>query len=107
MPTFVTVLAVASYATAAALLAALISCVLRRWRLAATLSRATVRAGCAIGLISAAGFVLLPLLAHDASTKATVLSQGISEFMNCAAMGLAASLLGAPLWAISRSRVRR
>jgi hypothetical protein len=107
MSTFVTLLALASYGTVAALLAALVAGVLHRWRLAATLSRAVVLAGGAIGLASVAALVLAPLAPHDPSMKAVVLSRGVSEFMNCAAIAVAAALLAAPLWAISRRRLRR
>ena len=58
--------------------------------------------------MSTVGFIVLPGAGGDASgpTKATVLSEGISEVMNCGALAYVASILGAIIWNLAAWRIR-
>ena len=96
-----------SYGALTALLAALIACGVRRWQLSSALSGAVLLGGPVIFLANVAVSMILPLAAsNDPSTKAIVMSQGISEVMNCSGIALVASLVGAPIWSVSRRRLR-
>jgi hypothetical protein len=107
MSTFTTILAVVSYAAAAALLAALLACGLRRWRLAVTLSRAVSMAGLILVVLVFAGVFVVRGISTgltDPSRKAVLLSQGISETISCGALGVMAALPAAIVWAFARRR---
>jgi len=102
----VTILALLSYSTVAALVVALIACGIRRWHVAAAASRAVVLSGPVILLAIVAASVVIPMQTADPSMKAVVLSLGISEALNCGGIALAAAVLGAPVWAVARARAR-
>jgi len=102
----VTILALLSYSTAAALVVALVACVVRRWQVAAAVSRAVVLSGPVILGASVAVSVVIPMQTADPSMKAVIMSLGLSEALNCGGIALGAAVLGAPVWAVSRGRAR-
>ena len=106
MNSFVTVLCLVAWGCVAALIAAIAACALRRWHFAARVSRAIVIAGPILLLVSVLASIGLPLRADDPSMKTVVLSQGISEVMNCGGLVVVAALLGAVVWGVARRRLR-
>jgi hypothetical protein len=92
----------------AAMAAAGVACGLRRWRLAVRLARAVVLTSPVVLILMVVAFIVLPMRtkAGDPSMTATMLSQGISEVMNCGVLAVAAALPAAGIWVLARSRVR-
>ena len=106
---FVPVLSVVACGSIVALIVAIAACGLRRWKFAARVSRAVALAGPVLFLVSAIAFMVLPARAggwDDRATKATVLSEGVSELMNTGGLALAAALPGALVWGLARWRLR-
>lgn len=102
-----TVLAVASYAGAAALLVALVAFILRRWRLAASLAGAAAVEELIVCLLLAAATAIHLREAYDGvdpSLKATMLSAGISEAVNCGLIPIPVAAIGAVVWWVARRR---
>ena len=99
----------AVWASVAAMVTAGVACGLRRWQLAARLARAVVLASPILIIAFVVAFVVIPpsRQAIDPSMKATTLSQGISEVMNCSVLVLAAALPAWGMWSFARSRVNR
>jgi hypothetical protein len=110
-----------SYVDLGAFIVALVAAGLRRWRLAANISRIVALVGLSVFVLIATTVVLmftapavvlavLPLetqgAAVDPSQKARVLAETISEMMNCAAFAGVVAVLGFILWAIARWRLR-
>jgi len=109
MEPVVTVLSLIACGSILALIAAVAACALRRWQVATRISRAIVLAGPVVLLASVLAFMVLPLRARgwdDPSTKAIVLSQGVSEVMNTGGLACAAALLGALVSGTARWRLR-
>jgi hypothetical protein len=87
--------------------AALVAFGLRRWHLAAALGRtATIAAPVLFAAASVVGFVVAERSGVDPTMKATALSKGISEILNCAAFTLVATFPGAIIWRAARRRAR-
>jgi hypothetical protein len=108
-PAFATILSVISWGAVVALVAAVVAAGLRRWRVAAAVSRAVVVLGPLVLLASLADFVVLPLVADaetQAAMRATVLSLGVSEAAGCAVPAVAAIIPAGVVWAVARRRVR-
>ena len=97
------ILAVLAYVAAAAAVVALIACAVRRWQLAASVSRVVVFGGASIALASAAVSIVVPL--SGMSDAFAVLSRGMPEVMQTGGVALAASLLAIPVRAVARSRI--
>jgi hypothetical protein len=91
------------------MLAAGIACALRRWVLALRLARAVVLASPVLLVTIVVVFMVLPPKAQpfDPSMKAAMLSQGISEVMNCGVVVLAAAFPASFIWSFARSRISR
>jgi len=108
MVSFETVLSVAVWGSVVAVIVAAVACVLGRWHFAARLARAITFAGPVLLALNVLVFVVVPLGLHggEPSVKATVLSQGISEAMNCGGLAVAAAILAAGTWALARWRLR-
>jgi hypothetical protein len=100
-------LSLAVWINAAAVAAAAVACGLGRWRLAAGLGRAVTLAS-GVLLLVVAGFVVRPVrpLPSDSSLKATMLSKGASEALNCRVLAIGAALTGVGIWAVARARLR-
>jgi hypothetical protein len=99
------IIAVLSYAAVCAVAAALVACALRRWRLAARVSRGVVRTAPLIAVAGFAAPLICPPSAHDPTAAAVALSMGVSTSLNCGVTALAATLFAAGLWALSRARL--
>ena len=99
------ILNIAAYGSVAALLAAVVACLLRRWRVAANVSGIAVISGF-LTLLASVTAPILSLATGGPSAKAAVLSLGLSEAANCGAIAFAVTLIGALLLAISRRRLR-
>jgi hypothetical protein len=109
MHSFVMILNLVSYGAVAALIAAVAACAMRRWPLAVSVSRAVVLAGPVILLASVLACIVLPLRApggDEPSSKAAVLSVGISRVMNSGGIAIVAAIFGAIVWGVARSRLR-
>jgi hypothetical protein len=110
MSVFHSIVSIVSFGSAAVLLGALIASVLRRWRQAAAMSRVVVLLGPVVLLVSATGFMALPLAfpadGPDPNVRGTVLTQGLSETLNCGAPAYLALLPGAIVWGVARWRLR-
>jgi hypothetical protein len=102
--TFVTIF---SYAAVAAFVVGLVLCVARRWRLAATLSSALSLASAAVFVLLLCRFLLAFFGSTDASSKAVVLSQSVSELMNCGALPVLVAIASALLWDVAHRRATR
>jgi NADH:ubiquinone oxidoreductase subunit 6 (subunit J) len=98
------IVAIASYAGAAALLVALVACFLRRWRLAATLAAAAAAEGAILVLVLVGSTAIQSREPVDPSLRATMLAAGISEAVNCAVVPLAVAALGGVVWRVARRR---
>jgi len=102
-----TVLAVASWAGAAALLVALVACLLRRWRLAASLAGAAAVQELIVCLLLAAAIAIHLRGAFDGvdpSLRATMLAAGISEAVMCGVVPLFVAVVGGVVWRVARRR---
>jgi len=97
----------ASFGAVAALLASVVACILRKWRLAARLARVVMLSGPVLFLVSVVAFVLLPLTDGDPARKAVVLSSGVSSALNCGALGILVALPASLLWVLTRRRTPR
>ena len=74
----------------------------------ATIGGAITIATPALLVVMTVAFIVLPMGAQtpDPAVKAAVLSQGVSEVMNCGVLAIAAGLPAAGIWNLARSRVR-
>ena len=92
----------------AATAAAGVACGLRRWRLAVRLARVVALTSPVLLILMVLTSIVLPMRtqALDPSMKATVLSQNVSELMNCGVLAIAAALSAAGMWVLARSRAR-
>jgi hypothetical protein len=97
----------ASFGAVAALLASVVACILRQWRLAARLARVVALSGPVIFLVSVAVFVLVPLADGDPARKAVVLSSGVSSALNCGGLGILVALPASLLWVVAGRRIPR
>jgi hypothetical protein len=120
--TFARFLGYLSYVGLAAFVIALVASGLRRWHLAARISRTVTLVGASIFAL-AVGVLILMLVSPrmvlavlpfgvgstgiDPSQKARVLGETISEMMNCGAFASLVALPSAILWAIALWRLRR
>lgn len=84
-----------------------VACGFRRWRLALRLARVATIASPALVVVMTLAFIVLPMQAHpsDPAVRAAVLSQGLSQLMNCGVLAIAAGLPAAALWSLARSRL--
>jgi hypothetical protein len=108
MLTFTTIV---SYLATAALGAALVSCAVRRWRLAVTISSSVFWAGVTVVVLLSGRFALSfgssgPVGSSEPTMKAAVLAQSVSELMSCGVLPVLAALAAAVLWAVARRRLR-
>lgn len=98
---------VASYGCVTINGAALVAFGLRRWHLAAALGRVgTIAAPVLFAAACVLGFVAAQQPGVDPTMRATVLSKGISEALNCGAVVLVATFPGAYIWRAARRRAR-
>jgi hypothetical protein len=76
--------------------------------LAARLARAVALASPLLIIVMPLAFVVLPLRtrALDPSMRATVLSAGMSQVMNCVVLAVAAAIPASVIWVLARSRAR-
>jgi hypothetical protein len=90
---------------AGVVVAALVACALRRWRLAVVVAR-WVALAAPVVLVLATLAVAAMARSTDAPAKATALAAGIAEVMNCGVGLLLAALASALVWVFARWRLR-
>jgi len=95
---------IVSYAAAAAFVGALGFAGARRWRLAATLSSSATLASIGV-LVLLVGRFVASSRSTDPSSKATALTVGLSELMNCGVLPLLVAVAGSLLWSSARKRL--
>jgi hypothetical protein len=100
------VVVAALYAGAGALIVALVACVLRRWRLAASAALAAVADELLVCALLVGGTVVSTRSPVDPSMKATMLAAGISEAVNCGLLALAVAVVSGVVWRAARRRDR-
>jgi hypothetical protein len=105
MPPFATVLDLAAKIAFGVLVVALIACGLRRWKLAVGLTRAAALSVVVV-VLACVGVFAGAVGKAEPSLKANLLSQGISELINCGALALLASLANGLLCGFASRRVR-
>ena len=90
-----------------ALFVTAIACALRRWHFAARLARVLALTGAALLVLSIFVFIVLPLGIYggEPTMKATVLSQGIAEAVNCGVLALVVAIVAAGMAAFARWRL--
>jgi hypothetical protein len=104
---FPTIVSIVSYAAAALLLGALVASVLRRWRQAATMSCVVVLLTPMVLVVSAIGFIGVPLVFPGGpAAKAIALAVGVSETLNCGVVAYLSFLPAVVLWVLARQRLR-
>jgi hypothetical protein len=94
----------------AAIVAGIVACFVRRWRLALTLSRAATFMGFATLVAWVIAIASLPSTIGadvDQSTRVTLLSLGVSELVNWGALTSSPVIPAAILWLVARSRLKR
>lgn len=98
-----------SWSVALASMGTIVLAVLRRWELTRTFAKVTTFGGVTlmVGLPIVIVFGAFGISNADASSRATQLGRGISEAMNCGALGVPALLIGPLCWWLAARKTKK